>query len=171
VCGSYNPARAETPTVWAGPRSLATTWGVTFVFRSSRYLDVSVPWVGSIELCVYSTVTGLQPAGFPHSGIRGSKDVCSSPRLNAAYHALHRLLVPRHPPRALTCLSHSHGSRIAFVSILASRCCSTESNPLCLPPASRPAVCAEDRTLFDSTTAINTSKNGPTWMPPMRQCH
>ncbi len=40
------------------------------------------------------------PAGFPHSGIRGSSGVCPSPRLIAAYRALHRLRVPRHPPLA-----------------------------------------------------------------------
>ena len=36
-CESYNPARAETLAVWAGPRSLATTWGITLVFSSSGY--------------------------------------------------------------------------------------------------------------------------------------
>ena len=40
-------------------------------------------------------------AGLPHSEIPGSKLICSSPRLIAAYHVLHRLLVPRHPPYAL----------------------------------------------------------------------
>ena len=30
---------------WPGPRSLATTSGVSFDVLSSRYLDVSVPWV------------------------------------------------------------------------------------------------------------------------------
>jgi hypothetical protein len=29
---SYNPAIAETTTVWAAPRSLATTWGIRFYF-------------------------------------------------------------------------------------------------------------------------------------------
>ena len=38
---------------------------------------------------------------FPHSEISGSKDICSSPKLFAAYHVFHRLLVPRHPPYAL----------------------------------------------------------------------
>ena len=42
---SYNPSIAVTTLVWAIPRSLATTYGITFVFFSSRYLDVSVPWV------------------------------------------------------------------------------------------------------------------------------
>ena len=46
----------------------------------------------------------LMPAGFPHSEISGSRDICSSPKLFAAYHVFHRLLVPRHPPCALVCL-------------------------------------------------------------------
>ena len=40
----------------------------------------------------------------PHSEILGSQLVCSSPRLIAAYHVLHRLSVPRHPPCAVLCL-------------------------------------------------------------------
>jgi hypothetical protein len=39
---SYNPCSAVTPQVWAVPRSLATTYGITIVFFSSDYLDVSV---------------------------------------------------------------------------------------------------------------------------------
>ena len=46
--------------------------------------------------------------GFPHSEIRGSKLVRSSPRLIAAYHVLHRLSAPRHPPNALKTLDRSH---------------------------------------------------------------
>ena len=46
--------------------------------------------------------------GFPHSEIRGSKLVRSSPRLIAAYHVLHRLSAPRHPPNALKTLDCSH---------------------------------------------------------------
>ena len=94
---------------WPGPRSLATTNGVSVDVLSSRYLDVSVPWVrlkppilfgdfipsldnwksetGNPE---YETPrpSGLEvPAiegGFPHSEIRGSKLLRSSPRLIAA---------------------------------------------------------------------------------------
>ena len=44
-------------------------------------------------------------AGFPHSDIPGSKLVCSSPRLIAAYYVLHRLPAPRHPPSALSSLT------------------------------------------------------------------
>jgi hypothetical protein len=44
----------------------------------------------------------------PHSEILGSKLVRSSPRLIAAYHVLHRLSAPRHPPNALKALDRSH---------------------------------------------------------------
>jgi hypothetical protein len=46
--------------------------------------------------------------GLPHSEIRGSKLIRSSPRLIAAYHVLHRLCMPRHPPDALKTLDRSH---------------------------------------------------------------
>ena len=42
--------------------------------------------------------------GFPHSEISGSKPIPGSPKLNAGYHVLHRLLLPRHPPNALFAL-------------------------------------------------------------------
>ena len=48
---------------------------------------------------------GMTPGGFPHSEISGSKLVCSSPKLIAAYHVLHRLLAPRHSPHALSSLT------------------------------------------------------------------
>jgi hypothetical protein len=48
---------------------------------------------------------GMTPGGFPHSEISGSTLVCSSPKLIAAYHVLHRLLAPRHSPHALSSLT------------------------------------------------------------------
>ena len=47
----------------------------------------------------------MSSAEFPHSEISGSKDVCSSPKLIAAYHVFHRLPVPRHSPCALFSLT------------------------------------------------------------------
>ena len=44
----------------------------------------------------------LQLTGLSHSEILGSKIICISPRLIAAYHVLHRLREPRHPPCALS---------------------------------------------------------------------
>ena len=43
--------------------------------------------------------------GFPHSDISGSMLICSSPKLFAACHVLHRLLMPRHSPCALISLT------------------------------------------------------------------
>jgi hypothetical protein len=85
---------------WPGPRSLATTNGVSVDVLSSRYLDVSVPWVSSLS--------GDLTVGFPHSEILGSKFVRNSPRLIAAYYVLHRLHAPRHPLNALKTLDRSH---------------------------------------------------------------
>ncbi len=84
---SYNPEIAVTISVWANPRSLATTCGITVVFFSYGYLDVSVPHVRHM-LSMFSI---LQIEGLPHSEINGLKLKCSSPLLIAAYHVLHRL--------------------------------------------------------------------------------
>ena len=77
------------------------------VFSSSGYLDVSVHRVPFHTLWIGVWMTGVCPAGFPHSDISGSLDICSSPKLFAAYHVFHRLLVPRHPPCALSSLTSS----------------------------------------------------------------
>ena len=100
------PRSARTP-VWPLSLSLAATNKIDVSFSSSGYLDVSVHRVPSVWLCIYHTVTEVFSAGFPHSDISGSKDICSSPKLFAAYHVFHRLLVPRHPPCALSSLTSS----------------------------------------------------------------
>ena len=47
-------------------------------------------------------IIALQAIGLSHSEIAGSRDICSYPALIAAYHVLHRLREPRHPPCALS---------------------------------------------------------------------
>ena len=49
-----------------------------------------------------SGIPDLQTGGLSHSEICGSRDICSLPQLIAAYHVLHRLREPRHPPYALS---------------------------------------------------------------------
>ena len=100
------PRNARIP-VWALPLSLAATEGIDVSFSSSGYLDVSVPRVPPACLCIHHAVVEVHSTGFPHSEISGSKDICSSPKLFAAYHVFHRLLVPRHPPCALVRLTFS----------------------------------------------------------------
>ncbi len=92
--------------VWAVSVSLAATWEIAFAFSSSGYLDVSVP-----QVCLHIPYVfryGYHPitdGGFPHSEILGSKLTYSSPRRFAVRRVLLRLLVPRHPPCALSNLT------------------------------------------------------------------
>ena len=62
----------------------------------------------ALASCAYGFSTGSPESsqeGLPHSGIPGLASVCDYPGLIAAYHALHRLLVPRHPPYTLSSLT------------------------------------------------------------------
>lgn len=105
VRGPATPADFR-PTVWPLPRSLATTDGITIVFSSSGYLDVSVHRV--CPLITYGFSEGYHPitdGGLPHSEIPGSKRAYRSPRLIAVRCVLLRLLAPRHPPCALSNLT------------------------------------------------------------------
>ena len=56
---------------------------------------------------IQCTLTRYCRAGFPHSEISGSMRMCRSPKLIAACHVLHRLLMPRHSPCALISLTIS----------------------------------------------------------------
>ena len=75
------------------------------VFSSSGYLDVSVHRVPFHSLWIGLWILEVFSSRFPHSEISGSMDICSSPKLFAAYHVFHRLLVPRHPPYALSSMT------------------------------------------------------------------
>lgn len=178
TCKGLSPATAKLSSLfhfnnqchWPGPRSLATTCGVSVDVLSCRYLDVSVPafasnpYVFRVRYLIYNAwkpvlpiprgqspgsfvltlsrslriaalrtarptmADGLWPCDifrcrqtksqqnrFPkhlrwvsHSEVHGSKLIRSSPRLIAAYHVLHRLCMPRHPPNALISLNRSH---------------------------------------------------------------
>ena len=68
----------------------------------------SPPYTIKAHAFVHAWIHGVCPWGFPHSEIRGSIDICSSPRLFAAYHVFLRLSVPRHPPCALYSLTSHH---------------------------------------------------------------
>ena len=97
--------RSACTAVWPLSLSLAATHEIDVSFSSSGYLDVSVHRVPFHTLWIGVWMTGVCPAGFPHSDIHGSKIICISPWLFAAYHVFLRLLVPRHPPCALFCLT------------------------------------------------------------------
>ena len=108
----YYPGRASTHPVWAGPLSLAATRGVTVVFLSSGYLDVSVRRVR-----LRPQADAVPPhGGFPHSGIRGSKAARASPRRFAACRALHRHWEPRASPVRPLSLARRRASRPAALA-------------------------------------------------------
>src|SRR5690625_68414 len=95
----YNPEWSENQTVWANPRSLAATDGITIVFSSSGYLDVSVPRV--------SLLYGYHIFNMVGCPIRKPADqiVCANPRrlsqLIASFIASESLGIPHTP---LICL-------------------------------------------------------------------
>ena len=55
---------------------------------------------------------------FPHSEISGSSLICSSPKLIAACHVLHRLLMPRHSPCALFSLTFLEQPPVQYLVLL-----------------------------------------------------
>ena len=92
ISWSYNPAGTGIPAVWALPRSLATTGGITFCFL---FLWVLRCFSSPGSPPPYRRMAVRQTAGLPHSGTPGSKAACASPELFAACRALHRLPEPQ----------------------------------------------------------------------------
>ena len=73
------------------------------------HLTTSCPTFGiKTRPCEGHVEEEMVEGGFPHSEICGSKVVRTSPQLIAAYHVLHRLSAPRHPPNALKALDRSY---------------------------------------------------------------
>src|SRR5690606_21582647 len=82
------------------------------MYSGAKYLHLTIcspkPFPSKGQPCRADLRLQIVEGGFPHSEIRGSKVVRTSPRLIAAYHVLHRLSAPRHPPDTLKALDHSH---------------------------------------------------------------
>ena len=66
---------------------------------------VHFPTLSSTAYVFSGGFSRISQRGFPHSDIPGSKPICGSPGLIAAYRVLHRLLVPRHSPYTLSSLT------------------------------------------------------------------
>ena len=101
---SYNPKRQAS---WFElcSVSLAATQEIAFAFSSSRYLDVSVPGSVFLTLCIqiripYHYVWWVSPFG----NLR-IKAYLQLPKHIGVSPVLHRLLVSRHPPCALSNLT------------------------------------------------------------------
>ena len=85
---------------WPGPRSLATTDGVSLM--SFPPATEMFQFAGFASHAYVFSMGYRSRGGLPHSEIPGSTIARISPGLFAACHVLHRLSVPRHPPDALT---------------------------------------------------------------------
>ena len=96
ICEPHNPAE-QADGLGIIPFRSPLLREVAVAFLSCGYLDVSVHHVRPVHLCIQCTVI---------QGSRDQRSFDSSPKLFAAFHALHRLLTPRHPPHALTCSGH-----------------------------------------------------------------
>ena len=68
-------------------------------------------------------MTAYCAAVLPHSEISGSTLICSSPKLIAACHVLHRLLMPRHSPCALLSLTCVEENAVFFALVLYQELC------------------------------------------------
>ena len=77
-----------------------STWLYLLLMRAEPAQEVQ----GTSAKRALRSNNNKQSGGFPHSEIHGSKPIPGSPWLNAGYHVLHRLLLPRHPPNALFAL-------------------------------------------------------------------
>src|SRR5262245_53409123 len=89
--------------------------------------------------------------GLPHSEIFGSKPVCGSPKLIAAYHVLHRRPAPRHPPYALSSLT------TAFTLL---------ENTVVLRTTFPFALITSESSVVNEPRA-RPSRSGASWTPPL----
>ena len=88
------------------PRTCRNSSGLGSSPFARRYLGNHYCFLFLLVLRCFSSQSlppfqDLIAEGLPHSEISGSKAVCASPKLIAAYHVLLRLHVPRHPPYTL----------------------------------------------------------------------
>ena len=107
--------------------------------------------------------------GLPHSDIFGSKLVCSSPKLFAACHVLHRLLAPRHSPYTLSSLTIRNSKLTRTDCCIQSACDSSLQHCLCCGRKKLP--CAEYSVVKDQMGAKPPSPRlGRSWGPkaPLR---
>ena len=91
--------------------------------------------------------------GLPHSEISGSKPVCGSPKLIAAYHVLHRRPAPRHPPYALSSLTTAFTllANAVVVRTTSLRAITSESSVVNEPRART----SRERCLVDTTARLS----------------
>jgi hypothetical protein len=94
-CGRFGLFRFRSPL-------LSESWLLSFPPGTEM---VHFPGFAPARLWIQRGVRRFCRRGLPHSEIPGSQPACGSPGLIAACHVLLRLLLPRHPPCALSSLT------------------------------------------------------------------
>ena len=99
----YGPTTLVRRLVWAFSVSLATTKEIDF-FLSFPPVNKMFQFTGLLSYYYEFIIgyLGINLDEFPHSEISGSKYTYYSPKHIAVCRVLHQLLVPRHPPCALS---------------------------------------------------------------------
>ena len=153
----YYPGRAATRPVWAPPRSLAATGGITVVFSSSGYWDVSVRRVRPPS----RGCRAFRPAGCPIRAPPGQRPC--APRWG-----LSRLAAPfiasgshRHPPCALPHFPRARAARHP---------CPRPARgplPLCRPPRGLGAPAGGARRLKERRGECRARTGGPRLAKPV----
>jgi hypothetical protein len=75
---------------WPGPRSLATTNGVSIDVLSSRYLDVSVPWVRLKPPILFGSLIPSLDNWKSKTSRLGLKHCCSNPKIKRSWSSSYR---------------------------------------------------------------------------------
>jgi hypothetical protein len=93
----YNPA-INKDAVWAFPRSLATTNGISLIFFPPGTKMFQFPGLPSVRICTVTVL--LKAVGYPIRTFPDHSSVASSPRLFVGSNVLLRHYMSRHPPCA-----------------------------------------------------------------------
>ena len=75
---------------WPGPRSLATTNGVSIDVLSSRYLDVSVPWVRLKPPILFGSLIPSLDNWKSKTSRLGLKHCCLNPKIKRSWSSSYR---------------------------------------------------------------------------------
>ena len=119
---SWTPSAAPTTpsrcSVWAVPRSLATTSGISVLISFPEGTEMfQFPSFATPGLCIQPKATWVYAhVGFPIRRSTGQRLYTAHRRFSQFYHVLLRLLVPRHPPNALTSLTTGNVASLAHAA-------------------------------------------------------
>src|SRR4029077_10562475 len=106
---------------WPGPRSLATTNGVSVDVLSSRYLDVSVPWVCLKPPILFGSLIPSLDNRKSKTSRHGSSHLCSNPKTKVLEFRLSKVGFPIRKSVDQSFFAAPHGLSQRSTSFIASQ--------------------------------------------------